>query len=56
MKGGLDQLQSVLETILVHMKAEVEELQQELMYVQSKGAKYEREILVYKIKLDELKI
>ncbi len=56
MKEELDQLQRGMETSSVTRRAETEELQEELMDVQNKASKYEREISSLKMKLEEQKL
>ena len=53
MKNELDQLQSGRKTVLAHRKANAENLSEELIDIWFKILKYERDIIVRKIKLDK---
>jgi len=56
MQDDLNHLQSGYETVSVTRRAEIEELQEELVDVQTKATKYEREITSLKMKLEEQKL
>jgi len=56
MKAELDQLQNGMENMSMTRRSDVEELQQELIDIQSRATRYEREITALKMKLDERKL
>jgi chromosome segregation ATPase len=56
MKEELDQLQSGMETVSVTRRAEVEEIQEDLMDAQAKTTKYERKITSLKMELEEIRL
>ena len=56
MSREMDQLQNGMEKISVQRRAEIEELQQELMDYTSKSTSLEREVLALSMKLDDKKL
>lgn len=56
MSREMDQLQNGMEKISVQRRAEVEEMQQELMDYTSKATRLEREVTALSMKLDEKKL
>ncbi|KAL7470415.1 hypothetical protein ACHAXS_010654 [Conticribra weissflogii] len=56
MSNEMDQLQNGMEKISVQRRAEVEEMQQELMDYTSKATRLEREVVALSMKLDEKKL
>lgn len=56
MRDDLDQLQSRMENMSVGRRAEMEELQEDLIDAQSKITKYERDITSLKMKMEEAKL
>mmetsp|Transcript_10940 Transcript_10940/g.23132 ORF Transcript_10940/g.23132 Transcript_10940/m.23132 type:complete len:1699 (+) Transcript_10940:75-5171(+) len=56
MSSEMDQLQNGMEKISVQRRAEVEEMQQELMDYTSKATRLEREVVALTMKLDEKKL
>jgi hypothetical protein len=56
MSNEMDQLQNGMEKISVQRRAEIEELNQELMEYTSKATRLEREVLALSMKLDDKKL
>lgn len=56
MQDEMDQLQNGMEDVSVTRRAEQEELQGELISMQSRSTKYEREIATLKMKIDDMQI
>jgi uncharacterized coiled-coil protein SlyX len=56
MSNEMDQLQNGMEKVSVQRRAEIEELNQELMEYTSKATRLEREVLVLTMKLDDKKL
>jgi myosin heavy subunit len=55
MSNEMDQLQNGMEKISIQRRAEIEEMQQELMDYTAKSTKLEREVIALTMKLDESK-
>lgn len=55
MSREMDQLQNGMEKVSIQRRAEIEELQQELMDYTSKSTKLEREVIALSMKLDDKK-
>lgn len=56
MSNEMDQLQNGMEKVSIQRRAEIEEMQQELMDYTSKSTKLEREVMALTMKLDESKL
>mmetsp|Transcript_20134 Transcript_20134/g.31441 ORF Transcript_20134/g.31441 Transcript_20134/m.31441 type:complete len:852 (-) Transcript_20134:41-2596(-) len=56
MSNEMDQLQNGMEKVSIQRRAEIEEMQQELMDYTSKSTKLEREVVTLSMKLDESKL
>mmetsp|Transcript_5546 Transcript_5546/g.11687 ORF Transcript_5546/g.11687 Transcript_5546/m.11687 type:complete len:1444 (+) Transcript_5546:82-4413(+) len=56
MSNEMDQLQNGMEKVSIQRRAEIEEMQQELMDYTSKSTKLEREVMTLSMKLDESKL
>lgn len=56
MSSEMDQLQNGMEKVAIHRRAEIEELNQELMDYTSKATRLEREVLALSMKLDDKKL
>lgn len=56
MSNEMDQLQNGMEKVSIQRRAEIEEMQQELMDYTSKSTKLEREVVALTMRLDESKL
>lgn len=56
MSNEMDQLQNGMEKVAIQRRAELEEMQQELMDYTAKSTKLEREVMALTMKLDESKL
>lgn len=56
MSNEMDQLQNGMEKISIQRRAEIEELQQELMDYTTKSTRLEREVMALSMKLEDKKL